>query len=294
MKDRIRELSARNRVARTADLEQELLKLRIRGGEALRNKHGAVEPRRPDYPDLFPQEKGIPEIAGGDFGTEQLAAGLLFHGGLLVRGLYSPEQVGKLRLLAEQQEEDNRRDNGPLGCTVHTLFELLETYRECGLSDAVSGYLDGEPLMFGERAKLRHHRAGRDNFAAIPWHQDVNFFGQKSYGVNCWAAVTHCGRDNPGLELIPWRTEERLGWDEGDGIAPLDYGRAIPQELFAEVVDRYAPVKVELEPGDAVFFDEMSIHQTALKPWRIREQIVTISWFFRASAFPEWGTPLQL
>ncbi len=186
----------------------------------------------------------------------------------------------------------NQGDTGVLGCSTSTLFELLDIYRECGLLRVVSDYLDGEPLMFGERAKLRHHRAERDKYAAIPWHQDVNFFGKQSGAVNCWAAVTPCGRDNPGLDIIPWHPEERLGWDEADGLAPLDYGRGMPEGLLEEITARYPPVKVELEPGDAVLFDEMTVHQTALQRWERREQLVTISWFFRAAGFPDWGTPL--
>ncbi|MEP1471074.1 MAG: phytanoyl-CoA dioxygenase family protein [Halieaceae bacterium] len=197
-----------------------------------------------------------------------------------------------MRLLADQEEESNRGDTGPLGCTAHTLFELLEIYRECGLLQTITEYLDGEPLLFGERTKLRHHRAGRDKNAAIPWHQDVNFFGRMSFGINCWAAVTPCGRDNPGLEIVPWRTEQRLGWREIDGIAPLNYGRDIPAQQLATITRHHPPVSVELEPGDAVFFDEMTLHKTALRQWQRREQIVTISWFFSASGFPDWGTPL--
>jgi len=292
--DRIGELSQKNRETCAAGLEQDLLDLRMSCGETLLEKRRAADPSRPDFPDLFPKDTGLPEIFAGDLTTGALAAGILFHGGLLVRGMYSQEQVQRLQILADQQEEANRGDTGPLGCTAHTLFELLEVYRECGLLDVVTEYLDGEPLMFGERAKLRHHRAERDKYSAIPWHQDVNFFGRMSYGINCWAAITPCGRDNPGLEIIPWRTEQRLGWDEGNGIAPLDYGRAMPEELFTEVTRLHPPVHVELEPGDAIFFDEMTVHQTALKRWQLREQIVTISWFFRASGFPEWGTPLAV
>ncbi|MEP5567751.1 MAG: phytanoyl-CoA dioxygenase family protein [Halioglobus sp.] len=294
MIDRIIELSAMNRISRTDVLEKELLTLRVDHGEILRANRSHLKPDRPDYPNIFPQETGLPEICVEEFGSGQLAAGLLYHGGLLVRGLYSTEQVERLRALSEDQEEANRADNAPLGCTDHTLFELLEAYRECGMLDVVREYLDDEPLLFGERTKLRHHRAERDRFAAIPWHQDVNFFGKKSYGVNCWAAVTSCGLENPGLNIIPRRTEERIGWNEGDGIAPLDYGRAMPEEMLVDATSRHAPVDIQLEPGDAVFIDEMSVHQTALKPWRLREQIVTISWFFRASGFPAWGTPLAV
>lgn len=294
MKDRISELSQKNRKSPSLLIEQELVELRILQGKSLREKRSGAARHRPVSPDLFTNVTGLPDIRSKNFSSSELAAAVLSHGGLVVRGLYSMEQVERLQSLAEQEEDSNRGGTGPLGCTPHSLFELLDIYKECGLLEAVTEYLDGEPLMFGERAKLRCHRAGRDKNAAIPWHQDVNFFGRMSFGINCWAAVTHCGRDNPGLEIIPCRTEQRLGWEEANGIAPLNYGRDIPLEQFTELTRRYPPVNVVLEPGDAVFFDEMTLHKTALRRWQLREQIVTISWFFSASGFPDWGTPLAV
>src|SRR5690606_20869002 len=47
----------------------------------------------PDVPDLFAGEKGIPEIVPVDLNPDLLASGILHHGGLIVRGLLSPEEV---------------------------------------------------------------------------------------------------------------------------------------------------------------------------------------------------------
>jgi hypothetical protein len=287
-------LSQKNLRKISPDIEAELVKLRLAAGELCCEAATAKTKCPPQAIDLFTDAEGLPEIALARLDGHTLAAGILHHGALIVRGLYKPSHLNRLYALAATEEEENLRSEAPLGCSAHTLFEMLEVYRDCGLLQAVKQYLDEEPVMFAERTKLRHHRAGRDNYAIIPWHQDVNFFGQKSYAINCWAAVTSCGEDNPGLGFIPRRTEYRHGWKEENGIAPLDYGKAIPVETLGELTDKHPAVHPILQPGDAVLFDEMTVHKTAVRSWKKREQIVTISWFFRASAFPDWGTPLAI
>ena len=277
-----------------ADIAKTVVQDMIESGRAICERNAQSELVVPVPKDLFDKSTGLPEIHRDELDAKTLAAGIHHHGGLLVRQLYNEDQLAQLRQGAVSGHDADRVDNAPLGCSADTLFTLLKIYRECGLLDVVSEYLDGEAVMFAERAKLRQHRAKRDKYAAIPWHQDVNFFGRKSYAVNCWAAITPCGNDNPGLNIIPRRTEQRYGWDESDGIAPLDYGRALlPQELNDLCAGRAIAAPV-LEPGDALLFDEMTVHQTALKKWSVAEQVVTISWFFRASGFPQWGTPLAL
>ena len=288
------ESSAQYPTGRPAEVEAQLLQRMIAGGKARCEHSQEQEPQPPEVSDLFADTLGLPEISGEELNRDTLAAGILHHGALLVRQLYKPDQLAKLQQLAATREDADREDNLPLGCSAHTFYELLEIYQNCGLLDAVRAYLDGEPVIFAERAKLRQHRAERDKFAAIPWHQDVNFFGRKSYGVNCWAAVTGCGESNPGLGIIPRRTEKLLGWSADDGIAPLDYGRAISPEALEKLCGDHPIAHPVLQPGDALLFDEMTVHETARKRWSQEKQIVTISWFFRASGFPDWGTPLAI
>ena len=277
-----------------AEAEAELLALMTDAGKARCERSIDKIVIRPRSTDLFENTAGLPEIHATQLNRDTLAAGILHHGALLVRQLYSDDLVTRLQAIAASGEDIDREDHSPLGCSPHTFFALLNIYHECGLLDALRGYLDDEPVVFAQRSKLRQHRAERDKYAAIPWHQDVNFFGRKSYAVNCWAAITPCGDDNPGLNIVPVRTDKRHGWDGDDGIAPLDYGRSLtPEELDLLRGDQPIAHPV-LQPGDALLFDEMTVHQTALGRWVRPEQHVTISWFFRASGFPDWGTPLAL
>lgn len=287
----LREENLRNR---TATIEAELVRLRAEYGKTLSSKNAVSNICRPTVTDVFAGIRGLPEIAADELTGSTIAAGILHHGALLVRGLYRAPHLQRLAELVASQEEANRGDNAPLACTPTTFFNLLEIYRESGLLSAVATYLDGQPLLLAERTKLRHYRVEKDMQAAIPWHQDINFFGKRTYAVNCWAAVTSCGAGNPGLGIIPTGVERRFGWKEEDGLAPLDYSRGAPPDLFGELIAEHPAVYPVLEPGDALLFDEMTVHRTAGKVWKLSEQIVTVGWFFRPSGFPEWGTPLAV
>ena len=234
-------------------------------------------------------EGSLPEIDARNLDAAAIADGVVGHGALLVRGLYPADQIQRMLHLAQGSQESPVG----LGCSDVVLAALIELYRDCGLLAIVTEYLGGQPVLFGERAKLRRHLAERDRFAAIPWHQDVSFFGRTSYALNCWAALTPCGEDCPGLGVIPRRMDERVGWD-GDGPAPLDYGRRLPEGLLESLEGGHPVAYPVFAPGDALLFDEMTLHTTSRRRWQRADQVVTISWFFRAAGFPDWGTPLAL
>ena len=289
----IERLAAEYRHRPSREHALQLLELRYRRGREMLAQQGNSSSPMTSAPDLFDHGQGIPEIQGPTLSGELLASALLNYGALLVRGFFKPGQVQHLLAYSEENSPESPPGHIPLGCSAQVLQGLLEAYRECGLLRTVGEYLGDEAVLFAERAKLRHQRGDRDRYAAIPWHQDVNFFGNQCYAINCWAAITPCGEDNPGLAVIPRRTEQRHGWDSEE-LAPLDYGKRL-SEGDIEALSRDFPVVTPVfEPGDAILFDEMTIHTTRPKPWKRPDQIVAISWFFRAAHFPRWGTPLAL
>lgn len=290
----IERLSAQNCQHRSAITETRLIELRQQAGELLASDCKDAAPMPSPVPDLNPDQQTIVEIPAKGLNGEVLASALMHHGVLLVRNLYSDQQIERLATVNQQQLQIPKSDYAPLGCSPHTLFELLSVYEECGLLPTVREYLGPQPLLFGERAKLRLHTAAEDKMAALPWHQDVNFFGAKSYSLNCWAALTPCGEHNPGMAFVPRRLEERVGWNEQDGTAPLDYGRTLSDEELATAIADSEVARPILEPGDALLFDEMTLHQTALKHWSLDRQLVSITWFFRREGFPDWGTALAV
>jgi hypothetical protein len=292
--EKIALLTQENREHPSQQREEDLVQLRMTAGRLLCKQEKPTRPVIPCFDNLFAGIKGIPEVSRQELNRDTLAAGILAHGALLVRGFYSKSEVTFLNSLAESCKSALPRDEVSTAIWAKTLFTLLEFYTGNGLLEAVSEYTGVQPILLAERLKLREHHSGRDNYSAIPWHQDVNFFGGKSFAVNCWAAVTSCGETNPGLGIIPSRCDRRVGWEKELGIAPVNYGNSIEERVIDELVAKYPPVYPVLQPGDALLFDEMTMHKTAPRPWKQKKQIVTISWFFSPAGFPERGTPLAV
>ena len=53
-------------------------------------------------------------------------------------------------------------------------------------------------------------------------------------------------------------------------------------------------VRPIFEPGDAVFFDEMCLHQTASDPSMPNPRFAIENWFFGATGFPREFAPLAV
>jgi len=296
--DLVAKLGAENRRCRSVAMESALIELRFRAAKLVRES-SAGDFCLGQYPPArhFGHERGLPDISRGELTSEVLAEAILGHAGLVVRGFFDADTVGKLvAQIREEQSLENTESpssSPEIGCSPSAMYQLISAYEECGFLECVSEYFGEPALMHAERAKLRRRVKGRDNYAVIPWHQDVNFFLHKSFALNVWCALNPVGQDNPGLAIVPRRTEQRLFW-RGEGVAPLDYGNSFSSEELQDFCVDHPVQYPVLDPGDAVIFDEMTLHSTASRPWRLAEQLVAISWFFRASRFPGKGTPVAV
>lgn len=273
-------------------LEARIIDLRSKLAKGFPDLKDAKTPEERFKTDLFSGETRIPEISSRDLTPKAIASGVLFHGALLVRGLYNGEQLRNLSNAAEFEYAKKIRDPKSIISTF-SFCKLMEAYEQSGLLSAVKGYLGEDSVIALERARLRY----RDKQAGsgLAWHQDGSYFGQKCYALNCWAAITECGRNNTGLSIVPRRNHERLGADEIEkskmkfGKASLDYGNKILKKYIPDEQGIVSPV---FQPGDAIIFDEMTLHRTASVPKVSMHQIVSISWFFSQSRLPIYKTPL--
>jgi len=88
-------LAAENRVAADAELELRLIDLRFRAAEAYDAGPGRT-PWPPEYSDPFPEVVGkLPEIPATALTTDLLGGSVAHHGALIVRGVFSPEQIDR-------------------------------------------------------------------------------------------------------------------------------------------------------------------------------------------------------
>jgi hypothetical protein len=106
--------------------------------------------------------------------------------------------------------------------------------------------------------------------------------------LNLWLSLSRCGDEAPGLDIVPRRLEHiAIGHVEMLDVA----GARRQAEAAAGDVAIVRPI---FEPGDALFFDEMFLHQTGSDPGMPKPRFAIESWFFGASAFPGDYAPIAV
>jgi hypothetical protein len=259
----------------------------------------------------------IPEITPAELDADVVRRNILAHGSVRVRSLLDEEQVSAfvegiettLALRSSGGAEDPSQswvatlplprdearslgrmfvagDGGILAADAPRLLStLFETYEQIGLREVVAGYLGERPVLSANKCTLRRARLD----GGTDWHQDGAFLGQPGIRVvNVWVALTDCGVDAPGMDLVPKRMDRIL--ETGTGGANFDW--AVGPDVVAEVAADAPVVRPEFEAGDAVLFDEMFLHRTALDPTMTRTRHAIESWFFAPTDYPEGQVPL--
>jgi len=308
----IERLTSANRERRDRERERRLVALRHAAGvRALGTGAGAPDYPEPDVAALGPAGR-LPGIAGADVTPELLRAGILRDGCLLVRGLVDRERALALAagIDAAFAERGRRRPGDGLyeefepepGFDVQSvrpwieegggvlavdspklMFQMLELFGQAGITRLVEGYLGEEPLLSAHKTTLR--KAEPEVGGA--WHQDGAFMGEVR-ALNLWLSLSRCGDAAPGLDLVPRRLDEIVVGH----VEILDVAAT-----RAKVEAAAGPAGIErpvFEPGDALFFDEMFLHQTGADPSMPHPRFAVESWFFGASAFPADYAPVAV
>ncbi len=300
------------------DAERRLLRVRHELGLAMLGGDG----RTPSHPEpdtaALPQQR-LPEIAAADVTPGLLRAGILRDGCLLVRGLVGREDALALaaeidRAFAERTAmqaggagtpgyydefvpaapygplDDLRpwiqEGGGVLAADSPKLAaDLLRLLRRANFDALVEGYL-GEPLLLSaEKTTLRK----AEPTVTGAWHQDGKFMGEVR-ALNLWLSLSRCGDVAPGLDIVPKRLEHIVAAGTDDTFIDIQISDANAREAAGDTpIER--PV---FEPGDALLFDDLFLHQTGSDPSMPNPRYAVESWFFGASAFPEAYRPLAV
>jgi hypothetical protein len=313
--EEIRRLTQANRARPDRANERQLLRLRHLAGVRLLD----APERAPEYPSpdaaRLPQVDGLPEIAPAELTPGLLRAGILRDGCLLVRGLVGREEALGLaaeidRAFAERAAFDAGRDpaagyyeefvpetpfevavrpwvkqgGGILAADSPKLASnLLDLFQAAGLPRLVEGYLGEPSLLSVHKTTLRK----ADPSVGGAWHQDGAFMGD-ARALNLWLSLSRCGDEAPGLDLVPRRLDEIVV--EHEAMLDVELTRARAREAAGDL----AILRPIFEPGDALFFDEMFLHQTGSEPSMPNPRFAVESWFFGSSAFPSDYAPLAL
>ena len=308
--DEIERLSAANRSRPDRGTERRVLRLRhLAGMRALDEAQSLGDFPDPD-PGALPVANGLPEFAPGDLTPELLRAAILRDGCLLVRGLLDRERAVAFaeridqgfadraaggRDLFEEFEPHERYGpvvgrgwiedgGGLLAADSPSLgFEMLELFRAMGLASLVDGYL-GEPALISV-----HKTTLRKASPSVPgaWHQDGTFMGPVR-SLNLWLSLSRCGDVAPGLDLLPRRLDRLVAAGTDDAAIEIQTSQAKVDEAAGDT----PIVRPIFEPGDALLFDELFLHQTASDPSMPDPRYAIENWFFASSSFPADYAPI--
>lgn len=307
------------REAPSPELERELVRWRMQAFSALARGPGRAD-WPPRYADPFPGLQGLPQIAAGALTSAIMGGAIEHHGVLWVKGLASPEKAEMLRLDVErafaardayyaqgrQAEPSPWYSRAPVegdiadardfleeGGGVWTadsprmLAALIALFEESGVVGVIEGHLGERPALSVGKSTLR--RVPIDT--GTDWHQDGSFLGADVRTVNVWLALSECGRDAAGLDIVARRVPYVLqtgshgatfNWSVGPGLVDL---------LVQGGVEIASPV---FEPGDALLFDHLMLHRTGARPNLIKPRWAIETWFFAPSHYPVDQGPLVL
>jgi hypothetical protein len=300
-------LTKANRRDPDVRIEEQLLELRYQA--YVGTSRPEVSPFLPDtVDDAFPGAV-IPEIDASRLSAPRVRSAILNHGSIIVRGLVGQDRVDRLvadidrafdaydayrenRDIPDRDawfqpfkyeqsfvERQFRREAGGVLAvdSPRALFDLVDTFEETGVGTLVREYFAEPPALLAKKWTLRRtsHEAGPSD-----WHQDGSFMGKDIRSLDVWVALSHCGDDAPGIDVVGRRLDEIV--ERGTEGAHLDW------TVGPGVVERVAEGKVVrpiFEPGDALIFDHMNLHCTAIDPNMTRDRYAVEAWFFAPSTY---------
>lgn len=315
-----------NRRASNGAVERRLVLARHRAFEAVTDQTGRAE-WPPEVADLTPGHVGIPEVDRDDLDVDVLASAVVHHGALLVRNVLDHGAVDHMRdVIRETFVRFDAAEAGetplsaaapfyvpfePEGAHHHKhetmargwvreaggvssadsprgLWELTKCLEHTGLRTVITEYFGERPAISAKKSVLRQVPT---DIWLTDWHQDGAFLGQGIRSLNLWVALTRCGGDTsvPGMDIVPRRMDTVIP----PGAEGAIFNWSASADLVAPYLVDTPLVRPEFAPGDALLFDEMLVHRTAIPDEPISEPRYAIeSWFFAPSHYPEKEVPL--
>ena len=325
--EQIDELTQRVRSHPDAKLEAKLVRLRNDAFAELPRERPETAPEMRE--EVAPEARryeivnGLPTIDATELDAEVIRAAFLESGSLLVRNMIPGDRAAELadgidRAFAGRDahidgakvaktapwfepfspgpawattgKEWNRhvKGGGSVWATdsPRMMFEILETFNETGLRRTIEEYLGERPVFSMKKTVLR--RVSPEG--GTSWHQDGAFLGDGLRTLNIWLALNRCGDVAPGLDVIPKRLTEIV--PTGTEGAMFDW--SVSDKLVDEMMDGEAPPRPIFEPGDALLFDHLCLHRTAIAPGMTEQRYATETWCFAGSTYPDKQIPIVI
>jgi len=214
--------------------------------------------------------------AADRFDLDSLARAFQADGAVVVRGLFTPEEVA----LAERGVETNLAQPGPYAAVASDpsdpgrFFEDFRNWQRIpeyatlasrSAAPAVAG-----ALMGAQTVRLHHDHLLVKEAATrqpTPWHQDQPYYNIDGFqNVSLWAPLDPVPAESAlkfvaGSHLGPWLMPRTFMSEEAKWFPPGSL-EELP-DIDAAPADRYRILNWALEPGDALMFHMLTLHASA-------------------------------
>jgi hypothetical protein len=301
---------------------QRLLRLRWRaGGWAVREAKAKSPYHLEGAPELAPPD----EIQVSDLTPDIARAALARNGNLVLRGLIpqaaaedfvqridrtvdgfqhvvknkgSGSQSADLGYIAfrppppdRKHVADNRKylaveEISALTVDSPLLFERLVHYLKASGIVSIAEQIFGErPVAAIQKSAMRRMPLGHP----AGWHQDLGAVGAGTKAIALWIPFSPCGRDAAGFEFVRRRFNGPVP-QMNDSLMPW----VIANDMVTSVQDGADVVTPEFNPGDAMMFDQYSLHRGASYPHMTKWRWSIDTWLFAPSSVPSHITPMYL
>tara|TARA_R110002072_G_scaffold935_3_gene7591 strand:- start:3420 stop:4454 length:1035 start_codon:yes stop_codon:yes gene_type:complete len=315
--DAIRLLTEANRNEENSDLERRLLKLRHLAFADV--TESVPVPNWPkSVPDYFPEETSIPEIHASELCADVVTSAIMHHGSLMVRGMIDPDAAAGIRDAIDHAFESAAEVETPLtplppwylpfrahrkghysfggpertyareGGGLHAvdapraLFRHLDALSAVGFDRLLKDYFGESVALSAKKTTLRRTEPG----ALAGWHRDGAFLGTETRSLNIWTALSPCGVDAASLDILPRRLDTLV-----DMGGPDIFDWAVSNET-AEKYAAKAVVRPVFDTGDALLFDQLTLHRTGVDSSMTKTRYAIEMWCFAASTYPHEQIPL--
>ena len=145
------------------------------------------------------------------------------------------------------------------------LFQLCELLEETRTVDLVAAHLGERPALSANKCTLR--RVPIDT--STNWHQDGAFLGASVRTLNLWLGALGLRWRLAGLEIVPRRLDTVL--PTGTDGAIFDW--SVSPDIVDDVAREAPVVTPAFRAGDALLFDHLLLHRTAVEPGMTRESM---------------------
>jgi len=174
-------------------------------------------------------------------------------GYLILKGLYPAEEMAEWKARIRRKLEAKGWDHNPSGVSVWMLEDVddffLGKLTDRRLVKSLNAVIGPEIEFLSVKPVYKD----RTTSFGSPWHQDW-WYWRGSHKVSAWIALDRATQANGCLMIIPGSHGEILEASETKEEQGFD------KRIDVSKVNLAASVSLEVEPGDAVIFHDLTLH----------------------------------